>query len=92
MDLTEALLEFNKNNMEQKGKWFNSSSNPQELALTIRGMLALYIPFVLQIGTVFGWGWTESQLNEWLTVGSFIVAAGMILVGLGRKTYAWFVK
>lgn len=64
---------------------FSSSENPQNLSLTMKGALIALIPLFIQLGPVFGFAFTETDLMGWVEGISTIVAAGAFIYGLWRK-------
>jgi hypothetical protein len=89
----EALL-ANQNNFmdEQKNPWWVSSQDPLKLSLTIRGALLMYVPFVLALAASLKVPLAESVVVEYVTTGSFLLAAFMLIAGIGRKVYLRFKK
>ena len=66
-------------------KWFMSSSNPNDLSLTIKGLLVALIPLSVTVVKYYGFDVTQDELLEILNQGFAAVAAVMIVVGLIRK-------
>jgi len=87
LDLSEVILEDNKNNMN---KWYNSSSNPEELSLTIRGILLAWVPMIITIGQFFRIDITQELLIELIQTATATISALMILWGVLRKIYNKF--
>jgi len=77
---------------EPVNKWYNSTSNPAELSLTIRGLLVMYNPIVLTIGDLLGVAITETMLLEFVSNASFVIASVMVVYGFARKIYHRFSK
>lgn len=75
-----------------ENKWFNSSSDPRELSLTIKGLMMMYVPIILAVIAVFAPSIEQSVVIDWIDKASLIVASVMILYGLGRKVYFWIKK
>lgn len=73
----------------EKGPWWTSSEDPLKLSLTIRGMLVLYIPFLLALASSFNFPLTESNLYSWITQISFMAGGVMFLWGVYRKVKNW---
>lgn len=73
-------------------KFLVSSANPEQVSMTIKGMLLAFIPFVLLAVNALGIGVGEGDLKEVVeAVGAFVVAimgsisSVMVLYGLVRK-------
>ena len=64
-----------------------SSENPENLSLTIKGILVALIPTVVYLGGVFGLNVAEADLTQFVSAIATLISAGMIIVGLLRKAY-----
>lgn len=73
-------------------KWYNSSKNPEELSLTIKGMLVMYIPIIITTGNLLGYDLTETQISNYISNFSLFVASAMVVIGFLRKIYFWLKK
>lgn len=78
-------------------RFLQSSANPQELALTVRGFLVGLIPLCLIIAKLLGADFLPTDLEPYIDViVNLVVAivgvisAGMTIYGLGRKVVYWF--
>jgi len=76
-------------------KLLGSSANPQEIALTVKGLLLSAVPIILVIAQAKGLNITDATLNPYIDlVYNTIVYAGLLwgclltIAGLLRK--AWF--
>lgn len=86
--LEVETLSTNKNNF--MNKWYNSSSNPSELSLTIKALLLGWIPIVITVSQIFNFPLSESLLIEIVNWISLVLAGLMFLYGVGRKAYYRF--
>lgn len=68
-------------------KFFQSSANPENTSLTIKGLGVGIIPIVVLLGDMLGWEITATTLTEIVNAFATLVSAGMILFGLIRKLY-----
>lgn len=87
-----ALLNniFELNDMENKTPWYVSSANPEQLSLTITGMLMMYVPAVIAIAQFFNYTVDQSTLANIIGLISFAIAGLMVIGGFLRKCYYWF--
>ena len=91
-DLTDEVVDYqyNKDNNMEKSKWYNSSANPQDLSITIRGLLLAWIPMIIVIGQFFNIPLTTESLTELIQLVTGLISAFMIVGGFIRKIYFWF--
>jgi hypothetical protein len=75
-------------------KFVGSSVNPEQLALTVKGLLVGVVPVIILIAKLQGFELGNGDVQVWIdAVGSAIIAVGgavstlMTLFGLGRKAY-----
>jgi hypothetical protein len=71
--------------------FFRSSANPENIALTLKGLASLAIPVIIFAGQHFGYSWSESQIAQVIAEATTIGATAVTLYGLGRKFY-YYVK
>jgi hypothetical protein len=64
-----------------------SSKNPENLALTIKGLLMSLLPILILLTQKYGL--SEEQIVEGITALSIVVSALVTLWGLLRKIYLW---
>lgn len=72
-----------------QGKWWSSSQDPNELALTIKGLLMMYVPALLVIGQFFFPALDQSTLVNYVGVASTAIAIVVTVYGFARKVVAW---
>lgn len=73
--------------MDTQSKWWTSSADPTQLALTIKGALMGYIPILIIILQYFNVTLDNSIAVNDLGVLSVVIAGTMTTVGLIRKVY-----
>jgi len=66
-----------------------SSSNPNKVAMTIKGILVLLIPTAIIVGQKYGIPLTEAGLMEFIENATIFIGAAMTAFGLARKFYYW---
>ena len=83
----------------QLQKFISSSANPEELALTVKGLLTALIPIVLAVSGLAHLNVGQEQVNEVITAVvsvvtafSALVSAIMIFVGMVRRILISLVK
>mgnify|MGYP001606136102 CR=1 FL=1 len=85
--------------MAETKKWWVSSANPEQLSLTIKGMLLAFVPFILLVVNAFGIDLGEGQIQELIesiaalggaAVG--VISAAMVAYGLARKIIIKFLQ
>ena len=62
-----------------------SSENPQEIAMTIQGILVLQIPLVISFLQTAGINIVESQVTAYVTMAIGAMGAILTIIGLVRK-------
>lgn len=62
-----------------------SSENPENLSLTIKGVLLAIVPIILAIGQVKGWSVTEGDLSSFIESVTGVLSGVIICYGLARK-------
>jgi len=73
------------------GKLLGSSSNPEQLALTVKGFALTLIPVVVAIATGFGFTLNSEDLVAFVNTLFLIATSCITAFGLARKIY-WTVK
>lgn len=66
-----------------------SSANPQQLAMTVKGMLAFLVFLGLDTTDVAA---AESSVGVFILGLGYILSASMTLYGFGRKVYLTWLK
>ena len=66
-----------------------SSANPQNLALTAKGIIWGMIPLMIFLASTQGVVLTEIGIVDFINRGLFIISEILILIGLLRKAYYW---
>lgn len=66
-------------------KYLGSSTNPEELSLTIKGVLLSLVPILVVILGSFGVSVVQTDLVEFINAIFAVVSACIIAYGLGRK-------
>lgn len=64
-----------------------SSVNPEEVSLTIKGVLVANIAFIMILVNHFNLPYSTEQVTEIIGVLSGLVGGVMVIVGLLRKLY-----
>jgi len=78
---------------EKIAPWWSSSANPEELSLTIKGMLMMYVPAIIGIAQLYNYTLDKNVLINLIGLISFAIAGLMVVGGLLRKIYyRWFNK
>ena len=67
--------------------WFVSSADPENLSLTLKGLLTMLIPLIIIAGKYFHFSLTEGDISNFIVVVVAAVSAIMTLFGLLRKIY-----
>lgn len=69
-------------------KWLaKSSTNPQEVSLTVKGALIGIIPILIGYAQLAGLDWSQEQLMQTIEIITSIVSTFFVLIGLIRKLY-----
>ncbi len=76
----------------KKAPWWSSSANPEELSLTIKGMLLMYVPAIIGVAQLFNYTLDKNQLVNIIGLISFAIAGLMVTGGLLRKIYYRYLK
>jgi hypothetical protein len=62
-----------------------SSKNPEDLSMTVKGILLALIPVVIGLGKSFGWEFLEADLTD-IVNNSFLAVSAVVTVwGIIRK-------
>ena len=69
-----------------------SSKNPEQLSLTIKGYLLSILPLLIGVFQALDLSVAESDLLIWIQVTSFLVAIAITLYGWIRKIVIHFKK
>lgn len=71
-----------------------SSANPENLAMTVQGILVGLIPIIIAVGPFVGFDISTVELNEFIesigrAINGILTAGSLVLVtvGLARKIY-----
>ena len=86
-DLTDVVGENYQSNNITMNKWYNSSSNNEDLSLTIKGILIAWIPMAIAVGQFFDLPLTTAELTGIVQDIVALISAIMVVYGLGRKIY-----
>lgn len=73
--------------LTQKYPMLGSSANPQELAMSLKGLLVLLVPVLVQVLRMSGVEVLESDLIALIDAGVALVGSVMLVFGLCRKLY-----
>lgn len=89
--MVEMIMRMMNTNMDLHSLTRSSVGNGS-MAMTVRGALIAIIPVLLSIGQTFDLAFTETEIM--LAVDSFtaVLAGAMILFGLARKVYHWWLE
>ena len=68
-------------------KWLQSSANPENISLMIKGFGVAIIPAIVMIGGILGLNLVEANLIQFVNSIATAASAIMIAYGLGRKIY-----
>lgn len=93
-DITDEVVDYQykNNNNYMKTKWWQSSHDPRELSITIKGFLMAWIPMIIAVGQLFNVPLTTEALTELVQSITTFISAGMIIGGIIRKAYYWVEK
>lgn len=77
----------------------NSSKNPENLSLTIKGLLVAVLPMLIILSKMLGFETSEGDMKAMIDMiesiiilGLGIVSSAMTIYGFGRKIYLTFFK
>lgn len=73
-------------------KLLQSSANPENLSLSIKGFLVMLVPTILAISGVLGWSLTEGDILEVINAIVATIGGMFFLYGVARKVYYYFVN
>lgn len=62
-----------------------SSSDPQKLALTVKGLMLMAVPMIVIMGKQFGYEWSDTVIAVQIGAIFEVIAVFLTLVGLLRK-------
>lgn len=69
-----------------------SSANPKEVSLTVRGALIGIIPVLLFFAGQLQLGWTEADVIDLIETITVIISSFFVIVGMTRKIVLFFKK
>ena len=64
-----------------------SSANPDETAMTIKGILILQVPMIIDILGQFGINLNQNIFISDIGTAALVFGAGLGIIGIVRKTY-----
>lgn len=64
-----------------------SSANPENVSLTLKGILLQYVAIVVAAGSVIGVPLLDTQVIHYIDLGLAVLGSILGFVGLGRKLY-----
>lgn len=73
-------------------KYLQSSANPENLSLTIKGILVALVPIIIAVLQAFDLHFSEVEVMEIIQQLTVILAQVMIALGLVRKLWFYFKK
>lgn len=71
-------------------KFLQSSANPQELSLTVRGILVSLVAVIIMVLQVLNIPFSEAQLMELIQQITALLSVMMVAFGLARKIWYSF--